>query len=389
LRTVAAFYLATGFSPYVKGILHTFPSDIAAHQGTARSSLTYLSMRRSSLLACTLAVLFLGLAPANAQWIPQSSGTQVELRGLSVVSAEVAWASGQRGTVTRTTNGGRTWAADAIPSASGLDLRAIAATSANVAHALSIADSGRIFRTTDGGRSWSQRFMSLKKGSFFDAIRFWDAMHGIAVSDPVDGRFLIITTRDGGNTWNEMPSDRMPAALPNEGAFAASGSLLAVHGANDVWFATGGASVARIFHSADRGKSWAVNDTPIRAGTAAEGIFSVAFRDAKHGIIVGGDYTKANLGGRNVALTADGGATWTLVDSATAPQGFKSAVAFVPGSAGKRVVAVGLNGTHVSNDGGLSWAATDTVPYNSLQLVGKSGYVAGPRGRVAVRAPMH
>ncbi len=340
-------------------------------------------MRRSPVFAVTLVVFFVGLAPANAQWIPQSSGTQVELRGLSVVSPDVAWASGQKGTVTRTTNGGRTWRADTIPSANNLDLRAIAATSATVAHALSIADSGRIFRTTDGGRRWSQRFMSLKKGSFFDAIRFWDAKHGIAVSDPVDGHFLVITTRDGGDTWNEMPSDRMPAALPNEGAFAASGSLLAVHGANNAWFATGGASVARVFHSSDGGTSWAVYDTPMRAGTASEGIFSVAFRDAKHGVIVGGDYTKATLGGRNVALTADGGATWTPVDSATAPQGFKSAVAFVPGSGGTKLVAVGLNGTHVSSDGGMTWTSTDTVPYNSLHLVGRRGFVAGPKGRVA------
>jgi photosystem II stability/assembly factor-like uncharacterized protein len=279
--------------------------------------------------------------------------------------------------------------ADTIPSASTLDLRAIAATSANVAHALSIADSGRVFRTTDGGRTWSQRFMSLRKGSFFDAIRFWDARHGIAFSDPVDGKFLIITTSDGGSTWSEMPSDGMPAALPNEGGFAASGSVLAVHGTSDVWLATGGASSARIFHSSDRGKSWTVHETPLRAGTASEGIFSVAFRDAKHGVISGGDYTKANLGGRNVALTSDGGATWTLVDSASAPQGFKSAVAYVPGSAGKKLVAVGLNGTHVSSDGGMTWAQTDTVPYNSLQLVGKSGYAAGPRGRVARYSPKY
>jgi photosystem II stability/assembly factor-like uncharacterized protein len=344
-------------------------------------------MPRFPLLIVLVMVLLLTSMTASAQWVPQSSGTNGELRGLSVVSADVAWASGVRGTVTRTTNGGAVWTADTIPGASKLDLRAIAATSATVAHALSIADSGRVFRTTDGGRTWSQRFMSLRKGTFFDAIRFWDARHGIAVSDPVDGKFVIITTNDGGDTWSEMPSDGMPAALPNEGAFAASGSLLEVNGGSDVWFATGGATVARVFHSSDRGKSWVVHDTPLRAGTAAEGIFSVAFRDAKHGVIVGGDYTKAALGGRNAALTSDGGATWTLVDSAKAPQGFKSAVAYVPGSGGRKLLAVGLNGTHVSNDGGMTWAAADTVPYNSLQLVGKSGFAAGPRGRVARFAP--
>ncbi len=343
-------------------------------------------MHRSFWLVALFA-LALGATAADAQWTPQSSGTTGELRGLSVVSPDVAWASGVRGTVTRTTDGGSTWVADTIPTATRLDLRAIAATSARVAHALSIADSGRVFRTTDGGRTWSQRYMSLRKGSFFDAIRFWDARHGIAVSDPVDGHFLVITTSDGGDTWSEMPSDRMPAALANEGAFAASGSLLAVHGTKDVWFVTGGAATARVFHSSDRGVRWTVHDTPMRAGGASEGIFSVAFRDARHGVIAGGDYAKPALGGRNIALTSDGGATWTLVDSVSAPQGFKSAVSYVPRSAGRKLVAVGLNGTHVSSDGGLTWTQRDTVPYNSLQLVGKGGYAAGPKGRVAKYAP--
>ncbi|MEP6732977.1 MAG: hypothetical protein ABJE10_20205 [bacterium] len=345
-----------------------------------------------TFLVRSIAALAVALAiaePVHAQWISQTSGTDAELRGLSVVSPEVAWASGQRGTVLRTTDGGRTWKTDTIPGASKLDLRSIAATSADVAHALSIADSGRVFRTTDGGRTWSQRFMSLRKGSFFDAIRFWDARHGIAVSDPVDGRFLLITTSDGGDSWNEVSTTALPLALPNEGAFAASGSCLTVHGSSDVWFVTGGATVARIFHSADRGKSWTVHDTPIRAGSAPEGIFSVAFQDAKHGVIAGGDYTKAKLGGRNLALTSDGGATWTLVDSASSPAGFKSAVAYVPGTSGKRLVAVGLSGTDESSDGGMHWVSRDTVPYNSVQLAGKTGYVAGPKGRVARYSPGH
>jgi photosystem II stability/assembly factor-like uncharacterized protein len=327
--------------------------------------------------------LLLAAHSATAQWTPQSSVTDAELRGLSVISADAAWASGQRGTVVRTTDGGRHWVADTIPTAAKLDVRAIAATSPMIAHALSIADSGRIFRTSDGGHTWSPRFMSLRKGSFLDAIRFWDARHGIAVSDPVDGRFLLVTTSDGGDSWTEVPTDRLPLALPNEGAFAASGSCLATYGSNDVWFVTGGAAVARIFHSSDRGTSWTVHDTPIRAGGSAEGIFSVAFRDAKHGVIAGGDYTKAKLGGRNLALTSDGGASWTLVDSTHSPSGFKSAVAYVPGTAGRKLVAVGLNGTDVSNDGGLTWMATDTVAYNSVQFAGKGGYAVGSKGRVA------
>lgn len=334
-------------------------------------------------LACAL-IIVVAVAPrATAQWVAQTSGTNAELRGLSGVDARAVWASGTHGTVLRTTDGGNAWVADVIPTATALDLRAIAATSPMVAHALSIADSGRIFRTRDGGRTWSQRFMSLRKGSFFDAIRFWDARHGIAMSDPVDGRFLIVTTSNGGDSWQEMPIDRMPLALASEGAFAASGSCLAVYGDRDVWFVTGGATVARIFHSPDRGRSWAVYETPLRAGTASEGIFSVSFRDAKHGVIAGGDYQKPTVGGRNLALTSDGGATWMLVDSASAPSGFKSAVAYVPGTAGRKLVAVGLNGTDESIDGGRTWVPTDSVAYNSVMFAGRSGYAVGPKGRVA------
>lgn len=322
--------------------------------------------------------------PAGAQWTPQASGTELELRGLSVVSSSVVWASGMRGTVLRTVNGGRSWTRDTIPGASTLDLRAIAATSASVAHAMSIGDSSRIFRTTDGGRTWSQRYISLRKGSFFDAIRFWDARHGIAMSDPVDGSFLIATTSDGGATWREMDTAGMPSALPNEGGFAASGSCLTVLGATDAWFVTGGASVARVFRTRDRGRSWTVSDSPLRAGVASAGIFSIAFRDRLHGAIAGGDYQQPRLGGRNVALTSDGGRTWTVVDSASSPAGYRSAIAFVPGTSGMRLVAVGLSGTDVSADGGHTWMAVDTVAYNSVQLATpRAGWAVGPRGRLA------
>ncbi|MEP6621512.1 MAG: glycosyl hydrolase [bacterium] len=321
---------------------------------------------------------------AHAQWIAQTSGTTNELRGLSVVSPQVAWASGQRGTVIHTVDGGATWLRDTVAGATTLDLRAIAGISATTAHAISIGDSSRIYRTTDGGKTWSLRFAATRKGTFFDAIRFWDPQHGIAVSDPVDGHFVLVTTNDGGDTWAELPGQSIPPAIAGDGSFAASGSCLEVHGTNDVWFVTGGAAVARVFHSGDRGKTWTVSDSPIRAGIASAGIFSIAFRDATHGAIAGGDYTKPALGGRNMALTADGGRTWTVVDSTSAPPGFRSAVTYVPTTNGRSMVAVGLNGTDVSNDGGKTWSPVDATAYNSVQFASPTaGYTVGPRGRVA------
>ena len=319
----------------------------------------------------------------SAQWQSQSSPTEVELRGLSVVSPNVVWASGQRGTVLHTLDGGATWTRDTIPGAGTLDLRAIAATSATTAHAISIGDSSRVYRTTDGGRTWSLRWSATRKGTFLDAIRFWDARHGIAMSDPVGGKLLLIQTSDGGDTWQDIPADRLPPALEGEGGFAASGTCLAVYGEGHVWIATGGASSARVYHSADRGRTWEVSDTPLRAGVASAGVFSVAFRDARHGAIAGGDYQKSSLGGRNLATTIDGGRSWTLTDSVTSPAGYRSAVAFVPNTRANTLVAVGLTGTDVSTDGGRTWTGVDSTAYNSVAFASPTaGWAVGPKGRI-------
>ncbi len=166
-------------------------------------------------------------------------------------------------------------------------------------------------------------------------------------------------------------------ALDKEGAFAASGTCLITRGEKDVWFCTGGAKTARVFHSADRGQTWTVSDTPILAGVESAGIFSIAFRDDKHGIIVGGDYRKPNDTSATVATTADGGKTWVLVDKALP---FRSAVAW----AKDRWVAVGTSGSHVSQDDGKTWQPLDRENYNSVAFTATGeGWAAGPKGRIA------
>lgn len=334
----------------------------------------------------------MGATPLAAQWAPQQSGTTAEFRGLVAVNDSVVWASGTRGRVVRTTDGGRNWVLQTIPGADSLDLRDIDARSAARAWTMSAgpAEQGqaRIFGTADGS-TWTRQFETTKAGVFLDALSFWDDRHGIAMSDPVAGHLTIFTTDDGGATWTQLPPDRAPSVLPGEAAFAASGTCLAVQGASNVWIGTGGGARARVFRSTDRGRTWDVADTPVHAGTSASGIFSVAFSDPRHGVVVGGDYTKPRenfagaTGTGNVALTADGGRTWHLAKGPF-PQGYMSGVAFIPGSGGRSLVAVGLAGTARSLDGGETWAAVDTVAYNSVAFASaNAGWAAGPRGRVA------
>jgi photosystem II stability/assembly factor-like uncharacterized protein len=219
---------------------------------------------------------------------------------------------------------------------------------------------------------------------FIDALSFWDASHGIAMSDPVDGKLFLLRTDDGGKSWTQIPSTALPPMLPKEAAFAASGTCLAVQGSANVWIATGGADTARVFHSADRGKTWSVASTPVHAGSSGSGIFSVAFVDATHGVVVGGDYTQAKKAFDNVALTSDGGRSWRIAKGPL-PPGYMSGVAYAPGTSGRSLVAVGLAGTAVSIDAGESWAMVDSIAYNSVALAGATdaGWAVGPRGRIA------
>jgi photosystem II stability/assembly factor-like uncharacterized protein len=334
------------------------------------------------VILCSIAVTNV----AAAQWTPQQSGTTAEFRGLAAVSGSVAWASGTRGRVAHTSDGGRTWKIDTVPGATSLDLRAIFATNKRRVWTSSagLADSGQaqIFHTDDG-TNWSRQFNSSEKGVFLDALAFWDNDHGIALSDPADGKLFVLVTDDGGKAWTRVPADRVPAALPGEGSFAASGTCLIVQGKSNAWVATGGAAKARVFRTTDRGRTWTVADTPIHAGNAASGIFSVAFSDATHGVAVGGDYTKPKQPFDNVALTSDGGVTWRLARGPM-PQGFMSGVAFMPGTSGRSLVAVGLAGTARSDDAGDSWTMIDSVAYNTVAFATHDdGWAVGPRGRIA------
>ncbi len=305
----------------------------------------------------------------------------MEFRGLSVVG-DVVWASGARGTVARSGDGGATWRIDTVAGATHLDFRAIHGIDARTAFAASAGEAEKglaaIYATHDAGRSWQRVYSTDTKGVFFDAIAFWDAKRGIALSDPVDSAFFLLETLDGGRTWARLPPANQPRVLPGEAAFAASGSSLALGSDGSIRIGTGGGGRARVMMSSDRGRTWRVIETPVHAQGAAAGIFAVDFagRDA---IAVGGDYTQPRLPAASVALSRDAGATWRA--AANPPAAYLSGVALDRGR--RRAMAVGLAGTFLSTDGGESWTQTDTVPLNAVRAT-KSGWLAvGPRGRLA------
>jgi photosystem II stability/assembly factor-like uncharacterized protein len=311
-------------------------------------------------------LLFLLAATSSLAQNTFPSHTTENLRGVSAVSQQVAWASGTHGTYLRTTDG-RNWTTAQVPGAESLDFRAVVAFSADEAFLMSAGpgDQSRIYHTADVGQHWQLQFTNTNPKGFFDSMVFWDPTHGIVLGDPIPDetgketghlKFELLITNDG-KTWTQIPPSQLPPALEGEAAFAASNTCLAIllntnslttnspapwrSGASaprqpveetgasapdpNIWFATGG-KAARVFHSPDRGQTWQVFPTPITHGPDSAGIFSIAFRDSMHGTIAGGDYKHPDQDGPNLAFTNDGGKTWTL--SQIFPQSYYSAVTY-------------------------------------------------------------
>ncbi|HEY7181792.1 MAG TPA: YCF48-related protein [Blastocatellia bacterium] len=326
-------------------------------------------------------LLCIGAAQSlEPQWLTQSSGTTVRLRGVSAVSATVAWASGSDGVYLKTTDGGAHWRAATVTGAEDLDFRDVEAFDADTAYLLGIGEGerSRIYKTTDGGEHWNLQFTNRNPKAFFDALAFWDADRGVAVSDSVDGRFVIIKTTDGGANWKEIPPEKLPPALAGEGAFAASGTCVVTQGRNNVWIAT---NAARVLSSTDGAETWRVATTPIPSGQPSVGIFSIAFKDARNGVVVGGDYKNEGEARDNVAVTNDGGRTWKPAKGPL-PGGFRSAVAYAPGVS--ILVTVGPSGSDYSLEGGASWAPIRGAGYHALSFARSGvGWAVGEGGRVA------
>lgn len=310
----------------------------------------------------------------------QESHTTALLQAVSAVDDTVVWVSGHRATWVRTVDGGRTWVPGAMTGPdSTLQFRDVEAVSATTAYLLAAGpgDSSRIYKTINAGRSWQLQFINRDSAAFYDCFGFWDATHGIAVSDAVRGKMIVIRTDDGEH-WSAVAEDGMPPALPGEGSPAAGGTCLIVRGPSRAWFGT--EPEARVYRSDDRGQHWSVVTTPIISG-AATGVATLAFRDDLHGMALGGRLLKQDDRSDSVAaVTSDGGATWTLVTRPT----FSGAVygaAVVPGGPGY-VVAAGPKGLDWTANDGRSWVSLSGAAYWAVDCTARACWAVGPGGRI-------
>ncbi|MDE2996118.1 MAG: oxidoreductase [Bacteroidota bacterium] len=346
---------------------------------------------RSTFLSILIITIFAG---CNAQdkeseilsdpsWEWQYQDSTSFFIGIHAIDEATVWAAGSNGRVVRSVDAGATWNTFFVPGADSVQFRDVHAFSQDHAVVLSIGNGtdSRIYRTTDGGQTWDLSFQNSDENAFFDCFSFWDASSGFAFSDSFEGEFTLIQTSNGGDSWSRINPAVVPDAREGEGAFAASGTCVHTWEGGLGWFATGASAVdTRVIRTTDYGASWTEAITPIASQTGSEGISTMSVLDADHLVIMGGDFTQRDSIYANVAISTDGGATWTA--STSAPIGGSVyGSTYVPGAATPTLIGVAPTGTAFSTDNTSTWSRIDNTNFWTVSSAGVDAtWAAGPGG---------
>lgn len=311
--------------------------------------------------------------------IELNSGNNSTIRGLSAVSDRVLWASGTGGHVGRSTDGGETWSWSQIPGFAKVDFRDIEAFDDRTAIVVGIGSPGYILRTEDAGKNWTVVYMNKDERIFLDAMLFWNDRAGMVIGDPIDGRFFILRSFDGGRNWNEIPFENRPIAEAGEACFAASGTNIAALSNKEAVFVSGGTR-SRFF------KRSTSAPLPLIQGSESTGANSIASfnkcgrGEATHLAVVGGDFSNDKKDSAVCAISTDGGNSWRL--SERPPHGYRSCVVWINHN---KLFACGTSGVDVSEDGGRHWRKISDNGFHVCvrSKNGKSLYLAGSNGRIS------
>lgn len=309
---------------------------------------------------------------------PLVSGVAASLRGLSVVDARVAWASGSEGALGVTVDAGATWSFRPPAGLEARDFRDVHGFSAERAVALAVGSPGLLLETIDGGATWIERWRDERPEIFLDGLDCAGA-RCVAFGDPVDGRFVLLLSENAGRSWRALAG---PRALPEEAAFAASGRSIRLAPGEPfgVAIGTGGGSRPRLLVSEDGGATFRASQPPLAAGAPSRGVFALARRDDGEWVAVGGDYRDETERAGTAARSEGGGASFC--PAASVPGGYRSAVEALPGGL---LIATGPNGTDLSRDGGATWSALSASGYHVVGASPDGALVllAGAEGRLA------
>jgi photosystem II stability/assembly factor-like uncharacterized protein len=305
----------------------------------------------------------------------------VSIRAIAVVNDQTLWFAGNRGIWGYTTNGGKTWTIDSLLLDSQIpEFRSIAVLNDSTVLIANVGSPAYIFRTTNRGKDWYIVYTYTHKDIFFDCMIFNTQGSGLIVSDPVDGEFFFMHSQDQGRTWKNIEWSLYLDPAMGESFFAASNSNLDFAG-KILYFATGGIHSRLFAVDKDSVKTYR---TPLPMGEKMTGIFSLDFLDAATGLVAGGHYEHSDSATAALAITRDGGNSWTEL-KASRPF-FGSCVQFI---SDKEFIVTGHKGTFM---GGISsqqltevkMADGSPVKMNTLRASasGKTIWMAGSKGEI-------
>lgn len=274
--------------------------------------------------------IFLFLQSIKAQWIEQYSGDTVNFKSVSAVDNNIAWISGDVQRVYRTTNGGTNWvrrSSNGIPYP--LSLSNVFGVDENVALVAGTFNGDRtfVFRTSNGGASWVQVFS--QQNGFINSIWMNNGLEGFMQGDPVDGRWSLWRTSNGGITW-----DSTGVYLPSNGDEYGYVNTMYITSENQnksIWFGTDN---FRVYHSSNYGSSWNIQATP-----NCQYIQALWFNDISNGMI----------GGSGIYSTSNGGLNWNFTSNMISTSGITG-----EGNKWWNIQSYGSN-IYFSSNNGVNW----------------------------------
>jgi len=313
--------------------------------------------------------------PPYGNWIVQNSGFSAANRGvhwISIVDQNVVWGTAYDGSggnanvqqFTKTTDGGNTWTPGNINVGNaGLGISMVQGISSSTAWLAAYPNAagqlGGIWKTTNGGSTWTKQTTATfsNASSFTNVVHFWDANEGFCMGDPINGEFEIYRTTNGGTNWTLVSGANIPNPLSGEFGYTRQLDVVG----NSVWFST---NKGRIFHSTDKGATWAVYTSPILDFAGANISANFSFSSASTGYIV--------TNGGAVYKSTNAGATWIQL-ATTGPIFSNGLCAIVnTNTLFTTGAATGGSGSSYSLDGGLTWALIDNQQHLYCEFLSPS-----------------
>jgi photosystem II stability/assembly factor-like uncharacterized protein len=342
-------------------------------------------MKNSNVKYSYTLCLLLILCAIRAQTIQQFTVVpKLSIRALEVINDNTIWFAGNRGVWGYTEDAGKTWHIDSLQAdAIYPQFRSIAALNDSTIFLLSIASPAYLFKTTNKGKTWKIVYTNTHPKAFFDSMIFTDQKTGYAIGDPIEGHITLIKTADAGTSWKAIDNDKIPSMNEGEACFATSNTNLDVY-KNMLWFVSGGKR-SRLFYSSNEGTSFLSYDTPLPQGETMTGIFSLDFFNGKLGAITGGNYDKTDSSIVSLALTKNGGKTWSNIKNKKAF--FGSCVRFRNAN---ELFVTGHDGTFTYNLKTKKFEELkdkeEILKYYTLRFSrsGKTMWMAGAGGRIAL-----